>query len=242
LDVLAFRFNVASARGQVRQARELARQAEEGLERLHLQGKADIKAQLASVEALVGDRAEANTDVNDALRLSQTFAMRGSAATTLALLHKDQKALALADEIQRARPNDTLAINVTVPVIRAVVALLPTNLAKADPAKAIDYLNTAAVYGRADDGVLFARGLAYQQAGRYTEAQQDMQTVINMKSHHYPDIVFTIAQLESARIFQKQGDIPKARIAYQNFLADWKDADPDLPLLHEAKAEYAKLQ
>src|ERR1019366_10082579 len=50
------------------------------------------------------------------------------------------------------------------------------------------------------------------------------------------------AQLELGRVYQKQGDTAKARIAYQNFLADWKDADPDVPLLHEAKAEYAKLQ
>jgi eukaryotic-like serine/threonine-protein kinase len=54
--------------------------------------------------------------------------------------------------------------------------------------------------------------------------------------------VFVLAQLELGRLFQKQGETPKARIAYQNFLAAWKDADPDLPLLHEAKAEYAKLQ
>jgi len=54
--------------------------------------------------------------------------------------------------------------------------------------------------------------------------------------------VFVVAQLELGRLFQKQGDIPKARIAYQDFFAAWKGADPDLPLLHEAKAEYAKLQ
>jgi len=63
-----------------------------------------------------------------------------------------------------------------------------------------------------------------------------------MKSRRGPDILLVIAQLKLGRLFQKQGDAPKSRIAYQNFLAAWKDADPDLPLLHEAKAEYAKLQ
>ena len=63
-----------------------------------------------------------------------------------------------------------------------------------------------------------------------------------MKSRSGPDILLVIAQLKLGRLFQKQGDTPKARIAYQNFLAAWKDADPDLPLLHEAKAEYAKLR
>jgi tetratricopeptide (TPR) repeat protein len=84
--------------------------------------------------------------------------------------------------------------------------------------------------------------LAYEQAGRYAEAQQDLQKALDMKSHSFPDIAPVAAQLELGRVFQKEGDKPKARIAYQNFLAAWKDADPDVPLLHEAKAEYAKLQ
>ena len=155
---------------------------------------------------------------------------------------QDQKAIALADEIQRTHPNNTIAINVTVPVIRAITALHPANSAKADPARAIDFLNAAAVYARANAGVFYVRGMAYKRAGRYAEAQQDLQKVLDMKSRNGPDIVFVASQLELGRLFQKQGDIPKARIAYQNFFAAWKDADPDLPLLHEAKAEYAKLQ
>ena len=127
-------------------------------------------------------------------------------------------------------------------MIRAIAAVAPRNPAKADPAKAIDFLNAAALYARGESSVLYVRGLAYEQAGRYPEAQQDLQKVLRIKSHSGPDIVFDLAQLEFGRVFQKQGDAPKARIAYQNFLADWKDADPDLPLLHEAKAEYAKLQ
>jgi tetratricopeptide (TPR) repeat protein len=84
--------------------------------------------------------------------------------------------------------------------------------------------------------------MAYEHAGRYPEAQQDLQKALDMKSHSFPDIATVAAQLELGRVFQKQGDTAKARIAYQNFLAAWKDADPDVPLLHEAKAEYAKLQ
>jgi tetratricopeptide (TPR) repeat protein len=170
------------------------------------------------------------------------MAVVGSVATTFAVLRQDQKAIALADELQRTRPNDTIAINVTVPTIRAIAALLPANPAKADPAKAIDFLNTAALYGRANSSVFYARGRAYEQAGRYAEAQQDLQKVLDLKSRNGPDVLFVAAQLELGRLFQKEGDIPKARIAYQNFFAAWKDADPDLPLLHEAKAEYAKLQ
>ena len=242
LNVLGFRADLAIARGQVRQARELAHQTEDAFDRLHLQGRASVEAQLASFEALVGNHAEATGAANDALRLSRTLNVTGNVATTFAILRQDQKALSLADEIQRTHPNDTRAINVTIPLIRAISALLPANPAKPDPAKAIDLLNTAALYARAEAGVFYARGLAYEQAGRYAEGQQDLQKVLDFKSHSGPDIVFVLAQLELGRLFQKQGDTPKARIAYQNFLAAWKDADPDVPLLHEAKAEYAKLQ
>jgi serine/threonine protein kinase/tetratricopeptide (TPR) repeat protein len=242
LNVLGFREGLASARGQVLQAREYTRQSEDALDHLHLQGRADMEANLATFEAVVGNHAEANNDANEALRLSRTVSVMGNAATTFAILRQDQNALALADEIQRAHPNDSMAVNVTVPVIRAVAALRPANSAKGDPAKAIDSLNTAALYARANAGVFYARGLAYEQAGRYAEAQQDLQKVLDLKSHSFPDIVFPAAQLELGRLYQKQGDTAKARIAYQDFLAAWKDADPDLPLLHEAKAEYAKLQ
>jgi tetratricopeptide (TPR) repeat protein len=242
LNVLGFRASVAATRGQVREARELARQTEDAFDRLHLQGRADVEAGLASFEALVGNRAEANSEASEALRLSRTLSVMGNVATTFAILRQDQKAIALADEIQRTHPNDTMAVNVTVPMIRAVAALRPANSAKGDPARAIDSLNTAALYARANAGVFYARGMAYEQAGRYAEAQQDFQKVLDFKSNHYPDIVFVVAQLQMGRLFQKQGNTPKARIAYQNFFAAWKDGDPDVPLLHEAKAEYAKLQ
>ena len=242
LHVLEFRFNLASSRGQARQAREFASQTEDAFDRLHLQGRADAEAQLAEIEALEGNNSKAEHDAAEALKLSRTLSVMGNVATTFAILRQDQKALALANEIERSHPNNTIAINVTVPVIRAATALWPANPAKADPAKAIDFLNTAALYARASAGVIYARGIAYEQAGRYAEAQQDLQKVLDLKTHNGPDIVFAAAQLESGRVFQKQGDTPKARIAYQNFLAAWKDADPDVPLLHQAKAEYAKLQ
>src|ERR1700687_1739514 len=242
LTVLGFRFGLASTRGQVRQTLEFARQTQDAFDRRPLQGGADIEAQLASFEALAGNSSKAASDATEALRLSRTLPVMGNVAMTFAVLQQDQKALALADEIQRAHPNDTIAINVTVPVIRAIAALRPANPAKADPAKAIDFLNTAALYARASSGVFYVRGLAYEHSGRYSEAQQDLQKVMDLKPHNGPDVLFAAAQLELGRLFQKEGDVPKARIAYQNFFAAWKDADPDVPLLHEAKAEYAKLQ
>jgi eukaryotic-like serine/threonine-protein kinase len=239
---LRFRSNRASFHGQMRQSRDFERQIEEAINRIHLKGQANARAGLAVEEAVMGNRAEADSDASEALRLSETLPVLSQAATAYAVQREEQKALALASQIERDHPNDTIAINVTVPVIRAVVALRPANPAKADPARAIDLLNTAAVYARADGGVLYARALAYEQASRYGEAQQDLEKLLTFRPRTGPDLVYALAKLELGRVLQKEGDIPKARIAYQDFLADWKDADPEIPLLHAAKAEYAKLQ
>ena len=238
---LDFRAGLAMARGQVRQARELTRRAEDAVDRLHLQGGAKMESELANFESFVGNKTEAVTEANTALRASQTLDVQWNAGIALALAGQGQKALSVADEVQRMRPNDTIAQNVAAPTIRAAVCLFPVNRGKADPAKAIDLENTAALYARANTGVLFGRGLAYRQAGRLAEAQQDFQRVAEMRTHG-PDATVVAAQLELGRDYQLQGDTAKARIAYQNFLAAWKDADPDVPLLIQAKAEYAKLQ
>jgi tetratricopeptide (TPR) repeat protein len=241
LAVLWFHGGLAMTRGQIRQAREFARKAEDAFDRVHLQGRAKVESELAGFEAFVGNKSEATSEANAALGSSKTLDVQWNAAIAFALIGQGQKALSIADEIQRIRPNDTIAQNVAVPDIHAVAYLFSANPGKADPAKAIDLENTAALYARASTGVLFGRGLAYLQAGRFSEAQQDLQKILDMKVHG-PDTLVVAAQLELGRVYQKQGDTAKARIAYQNFLAAWKDADPDLPLLHQAKAEYARLQ
>jgi tetratricopeptide (TPR) repeat protein len=211
------------------------------MDRLHLTNQAEIKAALATIEALAGDRTAAAADASAALRDSKRLTVISTAGIALALL-RDPKASTVADEIVRDHPNDSLAVNSSVPQIRAIIALLPPGSAKPDPAKAIDLLNTAALYARGNAGVFFGRGLAYEMAGRYPEAQQDFQKVVDFSHRSSPDILYTVVQAELARVYQKQGNTPQARIAYQNFLAAWKDADANLPLLREVKSEYAKLQ
>jgi len=242
LTVLGFRTSLACARGQVRQCRDLAQKSEDALERLHLQGRAGMEAGLAGFEALVGNDAEAVKDADEALRLSHTFDVKFNAAVILAVERQEEKALALADEIQRTRPNDTIAQNVAVPMIRGFALLRPADHTKADPTKAIDLFNAAAAYARSNTGILFGRGLAYEDAGRFSEATQDFQRILDLRPYIGPDIVCVIAQLELGRVYDKQGDAAKARIAYQNFLTAWKDADSGTPVLRKAKAEYAKLQ
>jgi serine/threonine protein kinase/tetratricopeptide (TPR) repeat protein len=239
--VLQYRAGMAAARGQVRQARDFTRRAADALERFHFKGRADLETQLANFEIIVGNKNEAIAEANTALGLQRTFNVLFNAGVTMAVAGQEQKALAIADEIKRTRPDDTIAQNVAVPMIHALTYLRPAN-GKPDPDKAIDLLNTAALYGRDNTGILYARGVAYREAGRYSESLQDLQKLVNSKSTHGPDPVIVIGQLQLGRLYAKQGDAGQARIAYQNFLGAMKDADPDVPLIHEAKAEYAKLQ
>jgi len=239
---LAFRSGLAASRGEIRKSRELSRQVEAALERMHLQGRADTEAGIAGTDAVVGYTSVAIAEAKEALHISNTWSVQFSAGLALAACRQEKAATDLANDIERTRPNDTVAQNVAVPAIRAIVYLLPEDPRKASPEKAIDSLNTAVLYARGNSNLLFVRGLAYEEAKRYAEAEQDFRKILDMKSVHGPDMLVPATQLELGRLYQKQGDTSKARIAYQNFLAAWKDADPDVPLLREAKAEYAKLQ
>jgi eukaryotic-like serine/threonine-protein kinase len=240
--VLFFRSSLAAARGELRKSGELTRQLQDVLDRIHLKGRADAEAGLASADALVGNESAAIAEANEALRTSRTYNVLFNAGIALAACHQEKAANDLASEIQRTRPNDTIAQNVFVPAIQAAIDLWPANPAKVAPEKAVDLLNSALIYARANAGIYYGRGLAYEQAKHYTEAQQDFQKVLDLKALRFPDPIIQAAQLELGRVYQKIGETSKARIAYQNFLASWKDADPDIPILKQAKAEYAKLQ
>jgi eukaryotic-like serine/threonine-protein kinase len=89
---------------------------------------------------------------------------------------------------------------------------------------------------------MFTRASAYLQAKQGKEAAQEFQRILDLKFFAPDESVLDLAQLGLARSYVASGDKQKARTAYQDFLSLWKDADQDIPILKEAKAEYAKLQ
>jgi predicted Zn-dependent protease len=109
-------------------------------------------------------------------------------------------------------------------------------------AKAIDLLDNAMVYARANTTVLYFRGNAYLKAGRGADAVQAFQRMLEVKGFAGIDPLMPLANLGLARAYALAGDKARSRVAYQDFLGLWKDADSDLPLLREAKVEYAKVQ
>src|SRR5262249_50376281 len=142
----------------------------------------------------------------------------------------------IANDASVKRPYDTLVQFVTIPLIKSVIAMDQNQ-----PAKAIDLLDGAMVYGRSNAGVLYARGMAYLQAKQGNQAVQEFQRVVDARSV-FADPLASFARLGLGRAYALQGDKVKSRMAYQDFLALWKDADPDVPLLKQAKLEYTKVQ
>ena len=234
----AFRAALAGTRGQLKQLRELDRKAIQAADALNLKEAGPLMiAQEAGLYALVENRSEAAKIADEALKLSNSTDVEANAAYTLAYAGEEKKALSLADDISSRLPNSTVVQFEQVPLIRALVELRRNNTAKA-----IDLLDGAAVYGRTNFGVLYVRGITYLKAGRGTEAAQEFQKMLDLKAQHGPDAIIPLAQLGLARAYSLESDNVRSRVAYQDFLAAWKDADPDLPVLKQAKYEYERIK
>jgi len=236
--VLGFRAGLAGARGQLKQARDFIHRANEAAIRLNLKESVPLMlAQQADLEALVGNRTRAVTWASEALKLSNSPPVETSAAFALAIAGEEKRALSLSRDVSRRRPNDTMAQFVDVPLIRTLI-----ELQHSETAKAIDLLDTAAVYGRANSGVGYTRGWTYLKAKQGAEAAQEFQKILDRKGWYGVDVLVPLSRLGLARAYALQGDNAKSRVAYQDFFASWKDADPDVPILRQAKAEYEKVK
>ena len=151
-----------------------------------------------------------------------------------------QKAEAAAAKLNKDYPLDTFAQKGDIPSIRARI-----ELQRGNAAKAIEDLRPAETYemGFAESGIpAYLRGLAYLRNKQAIEATAQFKKIIDYRSVLGTMPYVGLAQLGLARSYALAGDAGKARMAYQDFFSLWKDADSDIPILKEAKAEYAKLQ
>ena len=229
---------MAAYAGQLNAARAFGQKQRDAAQRLGFkEAVASEYSQEAAMETTFGDKGRALEDVAQALKLSESPNVALNCATALALAGENARAAKLADDVAQKRPYDTLVQFVEVPLVKAQIELNQGN-----PAKAIDLLDGALVYARANSGVLYVRGNAYLKAGRGAEAVQAFQRLQDLKSIIIIDPVMPLAKLGLARAYVMADDKARARVAYQDFLAVWKDADPNVPLLREVKAEYARLQ
>jgi tetratricopeptide (TPR) repeat protein len=233
--------NTAAYSGRLGRARDLSRQAVISAKRAEEPEKAaEGEADAALREALFGNAAEARERAADALGLSNSWYVQSLAALALAFAGDAERARTLADDLANRFPDHTIVQSYDVPTIRARLAL-----SHDDPSGAIEILQAAVPYELSCDGALYpayVRGEAYLAAHKGKEAAAQFQ-----KIRDHPGIVVNspigaLAHLGLGRAYVLQGDTAKARTAYQDFLTPWKDADPDVPILKQAKAEYAKLQ
>jgi serine/threonine protein kinase/tetratricopeptide (TPR) repeat protein len=228
----------AASRGQLRQAGELLERAKDRAVQLNLQESAS--QQMASFATFVGfsqDGSRAEQIANSALALAHPFDTRLAAAAAFALAGRESKSQALVDEVKRNRPDDTIVQSVIVPSVYAVVAVNHDNAARA-----LELLRAAAPYDGTDMISIYIRATAYLRARQAGEAVREFQRIRSLRGYRPDEPIISLAVLGEARADSTLGDKSKSREAYQDFLALWKDADPDIPILKEAKAEYAKLQ
>jgi eukaryotic-like serine/threonine-protein kinase len=230
-----------AASGRLQQARELYRQAVDSAQQAKLpENVTVIMSHRARTESEVGNMAQAREGGRAALGIDRNRLALASAGLALAAAGDVAQASAITDELSQGFPTDTLVNNVWLPSIRAQV-----EIGQGHPEKAIELLQTTALYEFGWPARLipsYVRGQAYLRMRQGKEAAEQFQNILNHRGTCGTLATCSLAHLQLGRARALSGDDAGARTAYQDFFALWKEADPDVPILKEAKAEYAKLQ
>jgi len=227
--------------GKLQKAREAYGQAVEMAQRGKFEEPAGaITAGHAVMEAEFGNLAQARDGAHSALAMDRSRMTLRLAGLAQSMAGDISQATAAADELSKRFPADTLVNNVWVPSIRAQI-----EISRGNPAKAIELLQVASPYefgwaSRIQSN--YVRGQAYLKARQGKEAAAEFQKIVDHRGTCLTLPACALSHLQLGRARALAGDNPGARGAYQDFFALWKDADPDIPVLKEAKAEYAKLQ
>jgi eukaryotic-like serine/threonine-protein kinase len=244
---LLLRSEIEEYHGRFRRARELIQQFSEmapgtAAERKHETSswKAEPRYALWDAES---DSARARQIAATALRTVSNREEELYLALAFARAGESEQARKMADALGQDSPLDTLVQNYNLPTIRAAMKLNAN-----DPAGAIAALQPSLKYelslNLSFNGLYpaYIRGLAYLQLGEGRLAAAEFQKLVDHKGLVGTDVIGVLAHLQIARAQRMMGDKASARKWYEDFLALWKDADPDIPILIAAKSEYAKLR
>jgi serine/threonine protein kinase/tetratricopeptide (TPR) repeat protein len=235
--------NIAAYHGQFAKAQELLQRtfAAAG-------GAAAPKGQLAAGQASVSVREVIIGETEQAKKLAQTAlatpeipkSSQVTAAMTLAMTGDSTRAQSLHDDISKQFPEDTIFQEILLPSLQATI-----EYGRGDFAKAVDALQPVTQFELSSAANLdpaYLRGMAYLKLNKGAEAAAEFQKLIDHRGVVSTSITGPLAHLGLARARVLQNDISGARTEYQNFLALWKDADPEIPIFKQAQAEYAKLK
>ena len=244
---LSFEAETQAYAGHLAEARDLSRRAVTVAERNDQHETAALWRLNAAVrEAEVGNARAAREQTAAVLRRASPPDVQILGAVAFARSDNSQRALDLADEIGRRLPGDTMVQGYWLPVIRASVALT-----RNDAPAALELLRTSKEYELgaplpsmqmgATLYPVYVRGEAYLKAGRGPEAAAEFQKIIDHRGVVLNFVLGALAHLQLGRARAMSGDQEGARQAYDECFTLWKDADPDIPILRAARAEYARL-
>jgi len=239
--ILSEQASVEDYYGRFGRARKLSRRAADLAKSRHMPGiAADHLAWQALQEALAGNSSLARKGANEALALSGGATNTYLPAVVLGLAGDGSQAERLAQALNRERPVDTLVQNYWLPSLQAGI-----ELGRSRPAEAFERLQRASPYDLSyvlNALPVYLRGQAYLQAGQAQRAAREFQKVLDNPGVTLELVNGPLAHLQLGRAQVMMGDEAGARKSYQDFLTLWKNADPDIPIYKQAKAEYARLQ
>ncbi|HYN07300.1 MAG TPA: protein kinase [Vicinamibacterales bacterium] len=225
--------------GRLRKAKEFSNRAFELAERRDLK---DVAAQIAggaaARDALLGDCRQVKERTAKALGISHSQLTMIPAGNALATCGEFSHTQTIAGELVRRFPKDTILNKVSLPLVQARI-----ELHRGNPGQAIQLLETTRPYeAHALFQIAYLRGQAYLNLRRGPDAAAEFQKILDQRGWQTGSPLYPLAHLGLARAAALSGDTTKARKGYQDFFALWKDADPDIPILQEARREYEKLK
>ncbi len=245
--MLSMEGGTAAYLGKLETARELSRKAETSA---NAAGEREMAAGCAAAaalwEALYGNIAKAKERVYGTLALSNGRDAQYVASLALALNKDEGGARALLEDLEKRFPDDTIVRFNYLPTLRAQLALVDSNGA----ARAIEALAVASPYELGIPGSdtfwtnlypVYVRAEAYLAAHQGAQAAAEFQKILNWPGVVVNEPIAALARLGLARAYVESGNVQKGREAYEQFFALWKEADSDIPVLHEAQGEYQKL-
>src|SRR5882724_5156924 len=240
-DMLGLAAAAIAQKGKLQKAEETARR---GIELYQSQERKENASQLltnlALAQASFGDCQDSKMNATEALKLSRGRIELPTAALSLAICGVAAQTQSLVDEITQLYPKDTGSSVIGIPLIRAQL-----ELSRGNGAAAVQLLEPLQKY---DLGVMngqwssYIRGQAYLQQRMGAEAAAEFQRILDHRGIEPASCLHSLTLLGLARASFQKGDVAQSRKAYQDFLAVWREADPDIPALLQAKKEYEQLK
>jgi tetratricopeptide (TPR) repeat protein/predicted Ser/Thr protein kinase len=245
--LLAHEADTAAYSGRLRSAREFSRQAVDSAERAGDKEAAETYSALSALrEGLFGNADEAKRRATSAMRHPAGHDLQYATALASVYAGDDQRAQKLTDDLGQRFPEATVVQFNYLPTLRAKLAV-----SKGDASEALETLRDAipnelgrttySTFGWTALYPVYVRGEAYLAAHQGKEAAAEFQKILEHRGIVLNSPIGALARLQLGRAYAMQRDKAKAADAYKDFLTLWKDADPDIPILQDAKAEYGKL-